>query len=64
MLTLEMCIKSMIRDDIAAAGACGARDRELALKVVLRNFVLQHPRYDERRRQQLGWPDRRLAGYA
>jgi hypothetical protein len=58
----EMCIKAMIRDDIAHAAASGARERELALKLVLRRFVLQHPRCDERHRQQLGWPERRRAG--
>ena len=58
----EMCIKGMIRDDIAHACARGARERELALKLVLRNFVLQHPRCDDRHRTQLGWPERRLAG--
>ena len=57
----EMCIRDMIRDDIAQAALCGARNRELALKLMLRNFVLQHPRCDERRRQQLGWPERRRA---
>jgi len=46
----EMCIKAMIREDIAHAAACGARNAELALKLVLLNFVLQHPRCDERRR--------------
>ena len=55
----EQCIKSMIRDDIAHAGACGNRERELALRLVLRNFVLQHPRCDERKRAQLGPLERR-----
>ena len=36
----EMCIKSIIRDDIAEARALGDRTRELALKLMLRNFVL------------------------
>jgi hypothetical protein len=44
----EMRIKSIIRDDIAEACACGDRQRELALKLMLRNFVRQHPRCDER----------------
>ena len=44
----EMCIKSIIRDDIAEAGACGDGKRELALKLMLRNFVQQHPHCDER----------------
>jgi hypothetical protein len=46
----EMRIKAIIRDDIAAARARGDRRHELALKLVLRNFVRQHPRCDERRR--------------
>ena len=44
----EMRVKSIIRDDIAAARACGDCARELALKLVLRNFVLQHPSCEER----------------
>ena len=44
----EMRIKSIIRDDIAEARACGDRGRELALKLVLREFVLRHPCCDER----------------
>jgi hypothetical protein len=49
----EMRIKSIIRDDIAEAGACGDRTRELALKLMLRNFVLQHPHCEERHRERL-----------
>ena len=48
----EMRIKSIIRDDIAEACACGDRQRELALKLMLRNFVLQHPNCEERLRQR------------
>lgn len=44
----EACIKAMILDDIAAAEASGRRDRVLALKLVLRNFILQHPRCEQR----------------
>jgi hypothetical protein len=44
----ERRIKSIIRDDIVEARAAGDRSRELALKLVLRNFVEQHPRCDER----------------
>lgn len=44
----ERRIKSIIRDDIAEARAGGDRSRELALKLMLRNFVLQHPCCDER----------------
>ena len=46
----EMRIKSIIRDDIAEACARGDRERELALKVLLRDFVAQHPHCDERHR--------------
>ncbi len=49
----EMRIKAIIRDDIAEAAARGERQRELALKLLLRNFVLQHPRCEERHRRQL-----------
>jgi hypothetical protein len=57
----QFCIKRMILDDIAHAGSCGDCDRELALKLLLRNFVLQHPRCDERHRAELHLPERRLA---
>jgi len=55
----ETCIKAIIKDDIAAASAAGHRDRALALRLVLRNFILQHPRCDERRRGELRLPERR-----
>jgi hypothetical protein len=55
----ELCVKAMIRDDIAAATARGDRDHELALKLVLRNFILEHPRCDERHRRELRLPERR-----
>jgi hypothetical protein len=58
----QLCIKRMILDDIGLAGTCGNRDRELALKLLLRNFVLQHPRCEERHRHELHEPERRLAG--
>jgi hypothetical protein len=48
----EMCIKSIIRDDLAAARAAGDRKRELALLLVLHNFILQHPRCEERRKER------------
>lgn len=55
----EVCIKAMIKDDIATAAARGNRNHELALKLLLRNFILQHPRCDERHRQELGAVERR-----
>jgi hypothetical protein len=58
----ELCIRAMIRDDIARAIAEGHRERELGLKLVLRNFILQHPRCEQRHREDLVLPDRRLAG--
>ena len=48
----EMRIKTIIRDDLAEAGACGDRTRELALKLMLRNFVRQHPHCEERHRKR------------
>ena len=55
----ELRIKAMILDDIAAADALENREHVLALKLVLRNFVLQHPRCDERLRSELRQPERR-----
>ena len=55
----EQWIKSMIQDDIAAAERRGDRQHQLALMLVLRNFVLQHPRCDERHRGGLHAPERR-----
>lgn len=55
----ELCIKAMIRDDLAHACACADRERELALRQVLRNFILQHPRCEERHRIELRNRERR-----
>jgi hypothetical protein len=55
----ELTIKAIIRDDIARAIARSDRERERALKTLLRNYVLQHPRCEERHREALGIPDRR-----
>ena len=55
----ELCIKSMIRDDILAARSRGDGRRVLALKLLLRDFVLKHPRCDERHRAALHVPERR-----
>jgi hypothetical protein len=50
----ERRIKAIIRDDIAHARRCGNRHREIALKLLLRDFVLQHPGCEERHRARLG----------
>jgi hypothetical protein len=57
----ERRIKAIIRDDIAEACACGNRTRELALKHLLREFVLQHPACEERHRARLHAVERRGA---
>ena len=57
----ERRIKAIIRDDIAEACACGNRTRELALKHLLREFVLHHPECEERHRARLRVPERRSA---
>lgn len=46
----EKRIKSIIRDDIAEARASGDHTRELALKKILRDYVLRHPACEERHR--------------
>jgi hypothetical protein len=50
----ERRIKAIIRDDIAHARRCGNRHHEIALKLLLRDFVLQHPGCEERHRARLG----------
>lgn len=57
----EKAIKAMIRDDIAAAAARGDPVHAATLKLVLRNFVLQHPRCEARHRALLRAPERRAA---
>lgn len=57
----EMRIKAMIKDDIAAAVARADSIHAAALKLVLRNYVLQHPSCEERHRAALGVPERRSA---
>jgi len=49
----ERRIKAIIRDDIADARMRGDRTGELALKLVLCNFVRAHPRCEERHRARL-----------
>jgi hypothetical protein len=48
----ELRIKSIIRDHLAQARARGDRARELALLLVLHNFILQHPRCEERNKER------------
>ena len=45
----EMRLKAILRDDIAQARSRGDRTHELALKLLLHNYVLGHPRCEERR---------------
>jgi hypothetical protein len=56
----ELCIKAMILDDLASVAAAGDRARELALKLVLRGFIVQHPRCEARHLNRIRYPDRRL----
>ena len=44
----ERRIKAIIRDDIAEARARGNRTRELALKLLLRDYIHRHAACDER----------------
>ena len=55
----ELRIRAMIRDDIAEAAARCDEQRALALKWVLRNFVLQHPKCEQRHRDLLHAAERR-----
>lgn len=57
----EPRIRAIIRDDIAAALSHGDEQRALALKWVLRDFVLQHPGCEQRHRNALHAPERRAA---
>jgi len=57
----ELAIKAMIRDDLRAAAAAGDRMRSLALKHVLREFILRHPRCEARHRAALRDAERRTA---
>jgi hypothetical protein len=49
----ELRIKAIIRDDIAEARAQNDRTRELALKVMLRNYIEHHPCCEERHKERL-----------
>ena len=66
MLSLEDCIglcgltEEEVRAIAAHEIAWGNREREFALKRVLRNFILQHPACDARHHCALHLPERRL----
>jgi hypothetical protein len=57
----EICIKAMIKDDIRDSIARGDRVHELALKLVMRRFIAQHPRCEERMRARMHIPERRTS---
>jgi len=57
----EQRVKAMIRDDIAAAAASGDRLRALALKSILRDYILKHPCCEARHRAALFSHERRVA---
>ena len=46
----QVGIKRMLLDDIREARAAGRLDRALALALVVRNFIAQHPAANERNR--------------
>ena len=56
----EQRVKAMIRDDIAAAAASGDRLRALALKSILRDYILKHPCCEARHRAALFAHERRV----
>ena len=60
----EMCVKAMIRDDIHEAIVRGDKVHALTLKLVLRHFIGQHPRCEERMRALMHIPERRQGGGA
>jgi hypothetical protein len=57
----EQRIKAMIRDGIACAAASGDRLRALALKSIIRDYILKHPRCEARHRAALSGRERRDA---
>lgn len=56
----ELRIKAKIKDDLQAARRAARRERELGLKLMLRQFILQHPQCEERHRRELHLPERRV----
>ena len=57
----EQHVKAMIRDDIAAATGSGDRSRALALKSIIRDYILKHPCCEARHRDALRAYERRNA---
>jgi hypothetical protein len=57
----EVRIKTIIKDDLSAARDRGDREHELALRCVLRNFILNHACCEERHRSLLRDPERRTS---
>ena len=55
----EQRVKAMIRDDIAAAAGSGDRLRALALKSIIRDYILKHPCCEARHRAALTPRERR-----
>ena len=57
----EQRIKTMIREDIADAARCGDRVKALALKSIIRDYILKHPRCEARHRDALCSRERRAS---
>jgi len=55
----EQRVKAMIRDDISRAAASGDRLRVLALKSIIRDYILKHPACEARHRAALTERERR-----
>ena len=58
----EQRIKAMIRDDIAEAAGNGDQLKTLALKSIIRDYILKHPCCEARHRNVLHPRERRAAG--
>ena len=55
----EQRVKEIIRDHLASAISTGDAQRVLALKSVLRDYILNHPRCESRHREALVAHERR-----
>jgi len=55
----EQRVKAIIRDDIAAAASSADRARVLALKSLLRDYILKHPCCESRHRAAPSASERR-----